>query len=42
MRAPKPTDAKRLVVQRYHFLDDLSFVRNPADVFHDSEQSDLA
>jgi len=41
MRAPRPSDAKRLLIQQYQFLDDLSFVRNPADVLDKSEKDEL-
>jgi hypothetical protein len=36
-----PDDVRRLSVYQYHFLDDLSFVRKPEEVFDESKQSDL-
>lgn len=36
-----PEDVRRLSVYQYHFLDDLSFVRKPGEVFEESKQTDL-
>jgi hypothetical protein len=36
-----PDDARRLSVYQYQFLDDLSFVRKPEEVFDESKQTDL-
>jgi hypothetical protein len=36
-----PEDVRRLSVYQYHFLDDLSFVRKPEEVFDESKQTDL-
>ena len=36
-----PDDVRRLSVYQYHFLDDLSFVRKPEEVFDESKQTDL-
>src|SRR5208337_3016374 len=36
-----PDDVRRLSVYQYHFLDDLSFVRKPEEVFDESKQADL-
>ncbi|MGA7568986.1 MAG: hypothetical protein WBW53_23230 [Terriglobales bacterium] len=40
MQTPRPADAKTLLIQQYQFLDDLSFIRNPADVYK-SEKGEL-
>jgi len=41
MRVPSPKDAKTLNIKQYQFLDDLTFIRTPKDVFEESSKAEL-